>query len=54
MGGSTLPLALTDGFQTTFVGGAAVALIGALVALVIVRATSPRLAAEPQPALEPA
>jgi EmrB/QacA subfamily drug resistance transporter len=35
--GSALPLALTDGFQAAFVGGAAAALAGVLVALVIVR-----------------
>jgi MFS family permease len=54
-GGSGLHLALTDGFQAAFVGGACVALIGVLVALVIVRRrdlTEP--SAEPQPALEAA
>jgi EmrB/QacA subfamily drug resistance transporter len=35
--GSALPIALTDGFQAAFIGAAAVALIGILVALVVVR-----------------
>jgi MFS family permease len=35
--GSAVPVALTDGFQAAFVGAAAVALIGILVALVVVR-----------------
>jgi EmrB/QacA subfamily drug resistance transporter len=35
--GTGLPSALTDGFQAAFVGGAAVALVGVIVALVIVR-----------------
>jgi MFS family permease len=52
--GTAPPLALTDGFQAAFVGGAGVALAGVLVALVIVRrrdlalpATKPELALEP-------
>jgi hypothetical protein len=36
-GGTALPFALTDGFQAAFVGGAAVALAGVLVALLVVR-----------------
>jgi EmrB/QacA subfamily drug resistance transporter len=35
--GSALPFALTDGFQAAFVGGAGIAVIGVLVALLIVR-----------------
>lgn len=35
--GTALPAALTDGFQAAFVGGAAIALAGVLVALVVVR-----------------
>jgi len=53
--GSTPPLALTDGFQTAFVGGAAVALIGVLVASSWSRAaTSPDRSPSRSPALEPA
>jgi EmrB/QacA subfamily drug resistance transporter len=54
-GGNGLHLALTDGFQAAFVGGACVALVGVLVALFIVRRrdlTEPP--AEPRPALEAA
>jgi len=35
--GSAVPVALTDGFQASFVGAAAVALVGVLVALFVVR-----------------
>jgi EmrB/QacA subfamily drug resistance transporter len=35
--GTTLPFALTDGFQAAFVGGAAIAVVGILVALIVVR-----------------
>jgi sugar phosphate permease len=35
--GSTAPVALTDGFQASFFGAAAVALVGVLVALFVVR-----------------
>ena len=35
--GSTAPVALTDGFQASFYGAAAVALVGVLVALFVVR-----------------
>ena len=35
--GTALPFALTDGFQAAFVGGAAVAAVGVLVALFVVR-----------------
>jgi EmrB/QacA subfamily drug resistance transporter len=36
-GGTGLPFALTDGFQAAFIGGALVALVGILVALLVVR-----------------
>jgi EmrB/QacA subfamily drug resistance transporter len=36
-GGTALPFALTDGFQAAFVVGAGIALVGVLVALVVVR-----------------
>jgi sugar phosphate permease len=54
-GGGALHSALTDGFEAAFVGGACVALVGVLVALVIVRRrdlSTP--AADAQPALEAA
>jgi hypothetical protein len=35
--GTALPFALTEGFQAAFVGGAAVAIVGVLVALFVVR-----------------
>jgi sugar phosphate permease len=35
--GSALPVALTDGFQAAFIGAAAIALVGILVALLVVR-----------------
>ena len=35
--GSSLPVALTDGFHAAFYGAAAVALVGVLVALFVVR-----------------
>jgi EmrB/QacA subfamily drug resistance transporter len=53
--GTAPPLALTDGFQAAFLGGAGVALAGVLVALVIVRRRDlAEPGAEPQPALEAA
>jgi len=52
-GGGAPQFALTDGFQAAFVGGACVALVGVLVALVIVRRRDlAQRAAETQPALE--
>ncbi|MEY2535168.1 MAG: hypothetical protein QOF29_3078, partial [bacterium] len=54
-GGNALPYALTDGFQAAFVGGAAVALVGVIVALVVVRGRDIGEAApNAQPALEAA
>jgi EmrB/QacA subfamily drug resistance transporter len=53
--GTGLPLALTDGFQAAFIAGAAVAFVGVLVALFVVRGRDlkqERIAAEP--AFEPA
>jgi hypothetical protein len=35
--GTAVPAALTDGFQAAFIGAAAVALVGVLVALFVVR-----------------
>src|SRR4051794_2325589 len=56
--GSTQAVALTDGFRAAFVGGAAVAVIGVLVALFVVRGrdieTAPAIAPEMQAALEAA
>jgi EmrB/QacA subfamily drug resistance transporter len=49
--GTTLPFALTDGFQAAFVGGAAIAVVGILVALIVVRGRDLR---EPAPAGQPA
>jgi EmrB/QacA subfamily drug resistance transporter len=51
-----LPVALTDGFQAAFLVGAAVALVGVLVSLFIVRREdlTPQEAIEPRPALEAA
>jgi hypothetical protein len=55
-GGSAPPFALTDGFQAAFVGGAGTALVGVLVALVIVprRDLAQPTAEAQQPALEAA
>jgi hypothetical protein len=55
--GTARATALTDGFQAAFIGAAAVALVGILVALVVVR--RPDLVAAPEaveeaPALEAA
>jgi EmrB/QacA subfamily drug resistance transporter len=54
--GDPLPVALTDGFQAAFLVGAAVALVGVLVSLFIVRREdlTPQEAIEPRPALEAA
>jgi EmrB/QacA subfamily drug resistance transporter len=57
-GGTALPFALTDGFQAAFAGGAAVALVGVLVALFVVRgrdiAQTAPAPADLEPALEAA
>jgi hypothetical protein len=51
--GSAPPYALTDGFQAAFVGGAGVAMVGVLVALLIVRRRDLGPAVAPaQPAFE--
>src|SRR5207249_1177191 len=55
--GSVVPAALTDGFQSAFIGAAAIALVGILVALFVVRREDLVAAPEPvdaQPALEAA
>jgi EmrB/QacA subfamily drug resistance transporter len=53
--GSAAPFALTDGFQAAFVGGAGAALLGVLVALLMVRRRDlAQPTAETQPALEAA
>jgi len=55
--GAALPFALTEGFQAAFVGGAAVAIVGVLVALFVVRGRDVSDAAVPadvEAALEPA
>jgi EmrB/QacA subfamily drug resistance transporter len=53
--GTALNLALTDGFQGAFIGGAAVALIGILVALLVVsRRDLEQEVPEVEPAFEPA
>src|SRR3954470_1069809 len=56
--GSNQAAALTDGFQAAFVGGSAVAIVGVLVALFVVRGrdieTPPAVAAPAEVALEPA
>jgi MFS family permease len=56
--GAGQAVALTDGFQAAFVGGAAVAVIGVLVALFVVRGrdieTAPTLPADVELAMEPA
>jgi hypothetical protein len=35
--GTAVPVALTDGFQAAFIGAAGIALVGILVALLVVR-----------------
>ena len=57
--GTPNAFALTEGFQAAFVGGAAVALVGVLVAVFVVRgrdiaAPAPAAIGEPEPALEAA
>jgi EmrB/QacA subfamily drug resistance transporter len=54
--GDAVPVALTDGFQAAFLVGAAIALVGILVSLFIVRREdlTPQEAIEPKPALEAA
>jgi EmrB/QacA subfamily drug resistance transporter len=56
--GAAAPVALTDGFQSAFIGAAAIALVGVLVALVVVRredlAEQPSERIEAVPALESA
>jgi hypothetical protein len=56
--GSGQAVALTEGFQAAFVGGAAVAIVGVLVALFVVRGrdieTAPAVVAPGDVALEPA
>jgi EmrB/QacA subfamily drug resistance transporter len=54
--GDSVPVALTDGFQAAFLVGAAIALVGILVSIFIVRREdlTPQEAIEPQPALEAA
>jgi hypothetical protein len=48
--GTAPPFALTDGFQAAFIGGAGIAVVGVLVALLIVRR---RDLGEPAPAAQP-
>ncbi len=52
--GTALPFALTDGFQAAFITGAAIALVGILVALFVVRREdlTPQEAADGEPAFE--
>jgi EmrB/QacA subfamily drug resistance transporter len=55
--GTPRAYALTEGFQAAFVGGAAVALVGVLVAVFVVRGrdiAAPAAIGEPEPALEAA
>jgi EmrB/QacA subfamily drug resistance transporter len=52
--GSTLPVALTDGFQSAFFGAAGVAIVGILVALFVVRRRDLADAIAAEPALEAA
>ncbi len=56
--GTALPAALTDGFRAAFIAAAAVAVVGIVVSLVVVRredlATQPEEAIEAEPALEAA
>jgi EmrB/QacA subfamily drug resistance transporter len=41
-GGSTLPKALTEGFQTAFLGGAVIAALGVVAALIVIRTRDSR------------
>jgi hypothetical protein len=55
--GTAVPFALTDGFQAAFIGAAAIALVGILVALVVVRRedlVQPEDAVEAVPVLDAA
>jgi EmrB/QacA subfamily drug resistance transporter len=55
--GDSVPVALTDGFEAAFIAGTAIALVGVLVSIFIVRRedlTPQEEAVEPQPALEAA
>jgi EmrB/QacA subfamily drug resistance transporter len=52
--GTAVPNALTDGFQAAFIGAAAIALVGILVALVVVRNEDLVAPVEAEPALEAA
>jgi EmrB/QacA subfamily drug resistance transporter len=55
--GDPVPVALTDGFEAAFIAGTAIALVGVLVSIFIVRRedlTPQEEAIEPQPALEAA
>jgi EmrB/QacA subfamily drug resistance transporter len=55
--GDPVPVALTDGFEAAFIAGTAIALVGVLVSVFIVRRedlTPVEEAVEPQPALEAA
>ena len=53
--GTAVPVALTDGFQAAFIGAAAIALVGILVALVVVRNEDlVEAPVEAEPALEAA
>jgi EmrB/QacA subfamily drug resistance transporter len=54
--GDAAPVALTDGFEAAFIAGTAIALVGVLVSLFIVRREdlTPQEAVQPQPALEAA
>jgi EmrB/QacA subfamily drug resistance transporter len=54
--GDAVPVALTDGFQAAFLVGAAIAFVGVLVSVFLIRREdlTPQEAIEPQPALEAA
>ena len=52
--GTAVPVALTDGFQAAFIGAAAIALVGVLVALFVVRGEDLVEQVEAVPALEAA
>jgi EmrB/QacA subfamily drug resistance transporter len=54
--GTSLPFALTDGFQAAFIGATAIAVVGIVAALVLIRGDdlAPEPAIEPEPAFEAA
>jgi EmrB/QacA subfamily drug resistance transporter len=55
--GTAVPIALTDGFQAAFIGATAIAVVGIVVSLVLIRGddvTQEVVEAEPEPALEAA